>query len=159
MTMIASPELLLASEAAADELAALREAIAALPETDPAAEPAVRPLPTLRNAVDLLRTARRAGDRHGVRLFSRLIDRILDASHTPAPTGRQAPNPGFCAGLADVLDDIEQADEAQGYEDAEDALRQWAAQGRSRQADDPGVCRGCGNWASNCTCLGPRTGR
>lgn len=43
-----------------------------------------RPLPPLSRAVELLRIARRTGDRHGVRLFSHLIDRILDAAYTPA---------------------------------------------------------------------------
>ena len=53
---------------------------------------------------------------------------------------------------AGVIDDIEAEDDAQGYEDAEDALRQWAVQSQSQQVDDPGICGGCGNWVVNCNC-------
>jgi DNA-directed RNA polymerase specialized sigma24 family protein len=53
--------------------------------TERSANLADRPLPTLERAVELLRIARRGGDRYGVRLFSRLIDRILDAAYTPSP--------------------------------------------------------------------------
>jgi len=56
--------------------------------TENAANLTDRELPSLERAVQLLRIARCTNDRHGIRLFSRLVDRILDASYAaaaPAP--------------------------------------------------------------------------
>jgi hypothetical protein len=52
--------------------------------TERAANLTSRSLPTLDRAIELLRGARGVGDREGIRVFSRLIDRILDAREAAA---------------------------------------------------------------------------
>lgn len=155
--------------------------------TEEAADLTDRPLPSLWSVVELLRTARRTGDRHGVRLFSRMIDRVLDVAYMPAPVvpGLGGLRPGdvldvdvaavlpaaavaaacgsrvlVAAGArasVGVIDVAEREDDEQGYEDADDALLQWAAQ--PDQGTPSHRCSVCGQWTIDCVCRGTRSGR